>query len=480
MTWHDTQSPTVSWSGQPSRVGPASRVAPTLTDNSGSVATVVFFVDDRPKPQAGFEFRPVVGDYVHGQTYKLKAVAADAAGNTSMLQDSPVHEFTVDAQTGLTGVMTPPPHTRVAPAIAFQSPADVAPQGVTCRTKRDGAVLHTLTDCHSPYRPPADVDGKYQVEFDVRDDVGNVALSTSIREFIRDQGEPNLAIHWPVGSGVVPGPFTPLYTVSDGFTTPPSRLAVRCSFDGGAFRSCARLAPPDGRHTLTVMARDLAGNERRISVPLTYDATAPAVSLTGGPAEGEVVYARRLAFSFATRDATPTRHMCRLDARPLVRCSTATGHELTALTTGIHTFVLRVVDAAGHLTEISRRFAVGDRPAPRLDVGVTHSWWLWDDRTSVRRLSLTRLPRGAEVRVRCIGRGCPLGVRRITASKRIVSLTKLFKGRKLRTGAAIEIRVTMRGRVGRLFRYVMRSDRREPARMVRCLPPGARKPTKCG
>ncbi len=101
-------------------------------------------------------------------------------------------------------------------------------------------------------------------------------------------------------------------------------------------------------------------------------------------------------------------------------------------------------------------------------------------RTRGRRTRITGLlvrgPTGARVRVSC-RRRCrarPFS-RRIGRSRRV----RLKKGQLLyRSGAIIEIRVTGRAKVGKYTRLRIRTAR-APARLDRCLAPGAIAPSRC-
>jgi hypothetical protein len=72
--------------------------------------------------------------------------------------------------------------------------------------------------------------------------------------------------------------------------------------------------------------------------------------------------------------------------------------------------------------------------------------------SGARFLALTVLgaPKRARVAVSCT-RGCAVRAKRVATGRR-VDLLGLFRRRTLRTGAVIEIRVTLPGYTGRLFR----------------------------
>ena len=76
--------------------------------------------------------------------------------------------------------------------------------------------------------------------------------------------------------------------------------------------------------------------------------------------------------------------------------------------------------------------------------------------SGARFLTLTVIgaPKGARVRVSC-ARGCGRKATRIATGRR-VDLVGVFRGRALRVGSVIEVRVTRPGAVGRLFRLSIR------------------------
>ena len=90
---------------------------------------------------------------------------------------------------------------------------------------------------------------------------------------------------------------------------------------------------------------------------------------------------------------------------------------------------------------------------------------------------VVRGPRGARVRVRCRGRGCPkrTGRRRIGRRGRV--RLRRFQT-VLRYGTVLEVRVTKRGHVGKFASFQVRR-RKPPLRTDLCVQPGARAPTPC-
>ena len=96
--------------------------------------------------------------------------------------------------------------------------------------------------------------------------------------------------------------------------------------------------------------------------------------------------------------------------------------------------------------------------------------------TRITLLAVRSAPRGARVKVRCTGRGCPFRTRRRTVKTGRVRLTRW--PRVLRPRARIEVFVRVPGVIGKYTAFRMRAGKR-PVRIDRCLKPGASKPTRC-
>lgn len=107
--------------------------------------------------------------------------------------------------------------------------------------------------------------------------------------------------------------------------------------------------------------------------------------------------------------------------------------------------------------------------------------WLVGGRTRVKQLEVREVPNEAKVQVRCNGRGCAFSKKTAKAAGTIdptVGLKGFFKGRRLRVGTTIEIRVTAPNAIGKLVHYEVRRNK-VPIRTIKCLPPGTRGPQAC-
>jgi hypothetical protein len=94
----------------------------------------------------------------------------------------------------------------------------------------------------------------------------------------------------------------------------------------------------------------------------------------------------------------------------------------------------------------------------------------------VRILSVTA-PRGAQIRLRCRGRGCPVGAVARTSATGLVRF-RSFE-RRLRAGIKLELFIRKENRIGKYTRFLIRAGK-PPARFDACLVPGRKRPVSCG
>ena len=55
---------------------------------------------------------------------------------------------------------------------------------------------------------------------------------------------------------------------------------------------------------------------------------------------------------------------------------------------------------------------------------------------------------------------------------------RVLRGRRIRVGATLEVRVTRPDMIGKIVRFKVRPSK-IPSKRTRCLPPGARAPVRC-
>ncbi len=97
-------------------------------------------------------------------------------------------------------------------------------------------------------------------------------------------------------------------------------------------------------------------------------------------------------------------------------------------------------------------------------------------RGALVRLRSVRAPRGARIRARCRGEGCPAASVARTSTTGLVRLRRFE--RRLRAGIRIGIFVRKSGTIGKYTRFLIRAGR-PPARVDRCLIPGSSRPVRC-
>jgi Putative metal-binding motif len=115
----------------------------------------------------------------------------------------------------------------------------------------------------------------------------------------------------------------------------------------------------------------------------------------------------------------------------------------------------------------------------RITSGIRNRWAVFRRHTRALRLTVRDAPVGAVARVKCRGQGCPRKAKRLksTGGKEL-RFAPFLARHKLKPGAVVEVRITLADWIGKVARYRIR-DGRTPLTKVRCLPPGAKRPTAC-
>jgi hypothetical protein len=122
-------------------------------------------------------------------------------------------------------------------------------------------------------------------------------------------------------------------------------------------------------------------------------------------------------------------------------------------------------------------------PAPRTMLPFPVVRIAGSENSSGVKISLltVQAPGGAQIMIRCRGRGCPKTESRVVASGRRVGTTlvefRRFE-RSLRAGAVLEIRISKGGQIGKYTRFTIRRGK-PPARVDMCLSPAGIQPIVC-
>jgi DNA-binding beta-propeller fold protein YncE len=120
----------------------------------------------------------------------------------------------------------------------------------------------------------------------------------------------------------------------------------------------------------------------------------------------------------------------------------------------------------------------GPAAAERIGATVRPFWLEYRRYVVLRRLRISGLAEGAEVQVRCKGRGCPFKHRSFRARDGRANASKEVRRGKLRPRARIQVRITKPGAIGKVVIYKV-ARKGLPKGRIRCLPPGAAKPAAC-
>jgi hypothetical protein len=120
-----------------------------------------------------------------------------------------------------------------------------------------------------------------------------------------------------------------------------------------------------------------------------------------------------------------------------------------------------------------------DASYPVLDSPITNRW-LFGTTTRVILLEVKGVPAGATVRVTCKtkAKGCPFARKRASIKRGRAKLTPLFKHRKLRPGARIDVSITAPASIGKLVRFTIRRNKIPKAQTL-CIRPGAKPSPRC-
>ena len=146
---------------------------------------------------------------------------------------------------------------------------------------------------------------------------------------------------------------------------------------------------------------------------------------------------------------------------------------------GVFTVTVTAVDDAGNASSTTRTVQVANPIIRRIRSVVSTSWSVLGARTTIVRLLVRGVPKGARVRARCLGKRCPFG--RKTAKRRRNGTANLLKAlgakRVLRAGQTLEVRITNGGMIGKVVRYKIRAGKLPKSKTL-CIPVSQSKPRR--
>jgi PKD repeat protein len=235
-----------------------------------------------------------------------------------------------------------------------------------------------------------------------------------------------------------------------------------------------------GRRTVTLKVTDTQGFDIA-TAPVAVNAP-PSAAFRMSPTQPYVGDSVTFASVSGDPDGPLPTEAWDLDGDGQYDDATGKTASRTFTTAGAHTVRLRVQDSVGAAGAAALTINVRPRPVsppgdlPQLAARVRVTSEPGRKSTLIRTLRV-RAPRGATVKVRCIGRGCPKRGASSTRSKGKVMRVKWLQHR-LRAGTRITISVTRKGYIGSFTALVVRRSK-GISRDDLCLVPGKKKPRTC-
>jgi hypothetical protein len=283
----------------------------------------------------------------------------------------------------------------------------------------------------------------------------------------------------------VPGLGTQQFSIAattgvPGTSATPATTTLRATSDSTPTANVRVPIPattPLGSYTVTLSARTGApavdrSNKATIVV---VDQQAPRIRI-GTPALGA---------KFVRRQAVRADYDCadQVNASGVRSCAgpVAPGARIDTRSVGTKTFTVNAIDNAGNTATETRTYAVGPSPAPL--ISVSSRFLPPGARTTFASLVVKGAPRGSTVTAICRPAKrakCPVKKRFKKRSGRSKTVSiKSFLRKPFRPRTKIELRVTSPGTIGAVRVITIRRNKAPAPAAVRCLKPGAKKPTRC-
>ncbi|MSR70683.1 hypothetical protein EXS62_01450 [Candidatus Kaiserbacteria bacterium] len=121
----------------------------------------------------------------------------------------------------------------------------------------------------------------------------------------------------------------------------------------------------DGTYTIVTSSTSTEGKTGSATASYLVDTTAPAVSITSGPADGSYASTTLAEFYFTATDTNLLNITCAWDGAATSTCSTSAS---STLAQGVHTFTLTATDTVGNAASTTRSVTI-DTTAPTLAEG---------------------------------------------------------------------------------------------------------------
>jgi hypothetical protein len=211
-----------------------------------------------------------------------------------------------------------------------------------------------------------------------------------------------------------------------------------------------------------------------------FDSAVPSAAITT-PADGA---------TFTQGETVLAAYTCADDAlgTGIRSCDgpVAPGAGIDTSSPGPKSFTVTATDNEGNTATATRAYTVVAPPPPPaavkpevIDSPVRNGWRVLGARTTIRRLSARRVPAGARVQVRCLGRRCPFDRKRVARRRAVVNILGALnrRQRRLRAGQTLEVRITKTGAVARVVRFKIRRSKL-PSTQTLCIPADGGRPRR--
>ena len=358
-TWRvDTLAPDAPVITSPSSGSILALDTPTLTGTAEPGAWVTVSVDGvvvgTVQANAAGEWSLPPSTPLADGPHQATATASDAAGNVST--DSATVDFLVDTVAPDASITDGPELLVSSTEATFQLASNEA--GVSFQCSLDGAAF---TACTTPVTFTV-AEGQHTLQVRATDGAGNLGAPSATYPWTVDTTPPTVSITGgPTG-------LTDATLADFTFTASEDVSGFECDLDGQGFSACTAAVSltglGDGAHTLQARATDLAGNLSAVaSRTWTVDATAPTVSITGGPTG--LTNATVADFTL-TASEDVSGFECDLDGQGFTACTAAVS--LTSLTDGAHTLQARATDLAGNTGGSTSRTWTVDATPPETSI----------------------------------------------------------------------------------------------------------------
>jgi hypothetical protein len=190
----------------------------------------------------------------------------------------------------------------------------------------------------------------------LRHDRSRKPAHPTFRSFTAETNPPGITLTAAPTTGSSTNDSTPRFSFASGDLS----ASFECRRDAGPFESCSSPHTvselSDGTHNFYVRAIDAPGNESPVRWrSFTVDTTVPAVTISGGPGEGQISSDQTPTFGFSSNESGASLR-CQLDSGGFQACSSP--FTASSLPDGTHTFRVRATDAAQNTGAAARTWTV--------------------------------------------------------------------------------------------------------------------------